>query len=395
MSAFELETLVRVRGRWVPLWIALAVAAVSAAAYAIATFSPAQAGELAGLVMVVSAYGAFALVTDATVRTPRRARVEVTPDAIRVAGRSFARNLVSDVYAEMAGSGGVVHVVGRRGRRLFTLVAPDIATACALVDALAPSDEGGRMRVTAPRFAPAVKRRLALSALFASPLAALTFPLMGAGAALPIVMAGVLVAAAVALRVLTRRTSVVVAPDAVEVEREPSLAIDTVSCARHAENALRLHAPGRAIDVDFGRAMDLVGGELVRRADRVAQAVDSRRTAYEAAAPVRAAAERLARGERAKDVWASDVVGLAADGPYRGAALRDEELWSVLADASLPAEPRAAAAYLLRRRAPDADAVRVRVAVETSVSVRVALTEIEEAAGVDEGARPNRMRASA
>ena len=113
-------------------------------------------------------------------------------------------------------------------------------------------------------------------------------------------------------------------------------------------------------------------------------------------------AEALARGERSGGDWLADLVKLRAGGTdYRTAALRDEDLWTLLESPSATEDARAAAALVLRRSLDDEGRARIRVAAEATASprLRVALDRAADAAedaaveqAVAELATPQRVR---
>lgn len=110
----------------------------------------------------------------------------------------------------------------------------------------------------------------------------------------------------------------------------------------------------------------------------LASRIEERRAAA-GRAPALAA---LDRGERSVQDWHAALDDLALGrGGFRGAALSEDDLDSILKDPGAPLDRRIGAALALRSRGQDARA-RIRVAAETSVErrVRVAL----EAAAADE-----------
>jgi len=79
----------------------------------------------------------------------------------------------------------------------------------------------------------------------------------------------------------------------------------------------------------------------------------------------------LARGGRTKVQWLEGVAAMGQGGSYRGSVVPEEDLWTVLHDASAPEDARAAAAMALRASLDDAGRARVRVAADAVASPRL------------------------
>jgi hypothetical protein len=84
----------------------------------------------------------------------------------------------------------------------------------------------------------------------------------------------------------------------------------------------------------------------------------------------------VAKGTRTREEWLAALGKLRdAQGGYRDAVVRDDDLWRLVEDPSAPADARGGAALLLRRSLDEEGKARVRVAAEATASpqLRVAL----------------------
>jgi hypothetical protein len=80
----------------------------------------------------------------------------------------------------------------------------------------------------------------------------------------------------------------------------------------------------------------------------------------------------VGKGTRTRSEWLAALEKLrAAEGGYRDAVVRDEDLWRVVEDPAAPEDARAGAAMLLRRSLDEAGKARVRVAAEATASPRL------------------------
>lgn len=130
------------------------------------------------------------------------------------------------------------------------------------------------------------------------------------------------------------------------------------------------HVTLRAKDDTAASEAPVVGvGAVARRLGQARAAAAERRTEE-------SLHELLARGNRDIAAWITELNELEArPATYRVAPVRREALWSTLADATQPAEVRAAAAMALRPRLADDERGRLRVmaAACASPKLRVAL----------------------
>jgi hypothetical protein len=89
----------------------------------------------------------------------------------------------------------------------------------------------------------------------------------------------------------------------------------------------------------------------------------------------------LGKGTRTRDEWREALDKLrSAEGGYRQAVVRDDDLWRVVEDPSAPDDARGAAAVLLRRSLDDEGRARVRVAAEATASPKLRIA-LDAAAG--------------
>lgn len=115
---------------------------------------------------------------------------------------------------------------------------------------------------------------------------------------------------------------------------------------------------------------------------------------------IRTIAGSLVRGSRSVAEWLADLSATQGQSAYRGQRFRDEDLWSVLEEPTVPDEARAAAALLLVREPSTAETdtkARIRVAASDVASphLRVAierLLDTEDAIDTDAFAALARAR---
>ena len=139
----------------------------------------------------------------------------------------------------------------------------------------------------------------------------------------------------------------------------------------------------------FGSGSATQHGDAVHA--RIAEAYAAFR-AHPSAADVSAL---VGKGTRTRAEWLSALATLRdAQGGYRDAVVRDDDLWRVVEDPSAPADARAGAAMLLRRSLDDEGKARVRVAAEATASpkLRIALDAAAGRSGLDLRVRARRAR---
>lgn len=152
----------------------------------------------------------------------------------------------------------------------------------------------------------------------------------------------------------------------------------------------------------MARNGQLGAGTIAEHREAVLARMESALRAHRSLDDASTVAEALARGDRTGGDWLADLVKLRAGGTdYRTAALRDEDLWTLLESPSATEDARAAAALVLRRSLDDEGRARIRVAAEATASprLRVALDRAADAAedaAVEEAvadlAKPQRVR---
>jgi hypothetical protein len=106
-----------------------------------------------------------------------------------------------------------------------------------------------------------------------------------------------------------------------------------------------------------------------------ARIVEARAAFYERT-PAADVSALVGKGTRTREEWLAALAKLrSAEGGYRDAVVRDDDLWRLVEDPSAPADARGGAAMLLRRSLDEDGKARVRVAAEATASpkLRVAL----------------------
>lgn len=110
--------------------------------------------------------------------------------------------------------------------------------------------------------------------------------------------------------------------------------------------------------------------------DAIQARITEARAAFYERTPAADVSALVAKGERTHAEWLAALTKLReAEGGYREAVVRDDDLWRVVEDPSASADARGGAAMLLRRSLDDEGKARVRVAAEATASpkLRVAL----------------------
>ena len=114
----------------------------------------------------------------------------------------------------------------------------------------------------------------------------------------------------------------------------------------------------------------------VQHRDAVLARIGEAIMAYRARGPAADISALVGKGTRTRSEWLGALGKLrGAEGGYRDAVVRDDDLWRVVEDPSAPEDARGGAALLLRRSLDEAGKARVRVAAEATASpkLRVAL----------------------
>jgi hypothetical protein len=122
-----------------------------------------------------------------------------------------------------------------------------------------------------------------------------------------------------------------------------------------------------------GQATSRVAAE---HRDAVLARIGQALRAFRARGPAADVSALVGRGTRTKSDWLTALTRLRdAEGGYRDAVVREDDLWRVVEDPSAPEDARGGAALLLRDSLDDAGKARVRVAAEATASpkLRVAL----------------------
>ena len=110
--------------------------------------------------------------------------------------------------------------------------------------------------------------------------------------------------------------------------------------------------------------------------DAVFARIAEAHAAFRARGPAADVSSLVGRGTRSRKEWRAALAKLrGAEGGYREAVVRDDDLWRVVEDPSAPEDARGGAAMLLRGSLDDVGKARVRVAAEATASpkLRVAL----------------------
>lgn len=147
---------------------------------------------------------------------------------------------------------------------------------------------------------------------------------------------------------------------------------------------------GLSLALDSGDFVDVPYGEdqfgASKRVEALLAEVEGALEAYRDRAH-HADGSLLSRGDRTTGQWVERLrrLGEGANAGPREAAIRDEDLWSVVEDATVPAEARAGAAAALRRRIDDSGKARLRAVASATAAPRLRIA-IERAADEDEAA---------
>lgn len=138
-----------------------------------------------------------------------------------------------------------------------------------------------------------------------------------------------------------------------------------------------LHVTETRADLGYDREGEAAG--LVAR-------IREAHAAYRASPATTATA--LDRGGRTTAEWMAHARGLREDAAtYREAKLPDEQLWSIVEDASASATERAGAALALRSDLNDTGRKRLRVAAEACAEKRLRVALESATSGARHGAR--------
>jgi len=110
--------------------------------------------------------------------------------------------------------------------------------------------------------------------------------------------------------------------------------------------------------------------------DAVLARITEALAAYRARGPAADVSAVVAKGSRTGSEWLEALTRMReAEGGYRAASIRDDDLWRLVENPAAAADARAGAALLLRRSLDDAGKMRVRIAAEATASpkLRIAL----------------------
>lgn len=388
MREGELEAVVHHRTRMqeaVPVLVAVGVLAVLAACVYFGasgfagSFAHAFANKLLPKALVFAALSPIVLFV-ALSQLPSAAAGRVTDDGVFVGRRrivDFGRYEAA-YYEPRGDSSGLVCFVGRGGRRLGAVVS-EIDRAARI---LGMAGAANRPSSVAPTTNKRVTVMMAMVPLVASLMGqdiagAATFGVVGALAALTLF--------------IMRHRRVTVCDDNIVVERALGKSVvplcSVVRAVPLEAYGLRIEHEQGTLDVDGGSEMELADGRLVLRRDALIERIGAAREDLQARERAVALARPLVRGSRDVEGWLRDLVAVSSGGAYRGRAFREDDLWAILEEPSIPEDARAAAALLLRQSVATAESsvpARMRVvATETeSPRLRVAIEEIVEG---DEG----------
>jgi hypothetical protein len=129
------------------------------------------------------------------------------------------------------------------------------------------------------------------------------------------------------------------------------------------------------------RNNSLGSGSATLHGDAVEARIAEAHAAFLAHRPAADVSALVGKGTRTREQWLSALAKLRdAQGGYRDAVVRDDDLWRLVEDPSAPADARAGAAMLLRRSLDDDGKARVRVAAEATASPKLRIA-LDAAAG--------------
>ena len=115
--------------------------------------------------------------------------------------------------------------------------------------------------------------------------------------------------------------------------------------------------------------------------DAVQARIAEARAAFYERAPAADVAALVRKGTRTRGEWLAALGKLRdAQGGYRDAVMRDDDLWRLVEDPSASADARGGAAMVLRRSLDEEGKARVRVAAEATASPRLRIA-LDAAAG--------------
>jgi hypothetical protein len=157
-----------------------------------------------------------------------------------------------------------------------------------------------------------------------------------------------------------------------------------VDVDRVEDRMIRLHLVGGR-DVRLYTSMRRRGTATSRIAaehrDAVLARIGEAREAFRARGPAADVSALVGRGTRTRADWLAALTRLRdAEGGYRDAVVREDDLWRVVEDPSAPEDARGGAALVLRGALDDAGKARVRVAAEATASPKLRFA-LDAAAG--------------
>jgi hypothetical protein len=153
------------------------------------------------------------------------------------------------------------------------------------------------------------------------------------------------------------------------------------------ENALRLHLRSgeeRIVYTSMRHKQSSANVAINNRDAIIARIREAHRT-YEARGEAVDATALVARGTQSRSEWLVALEKLArADGGYRQAIVRLEDLLRIIEDPAAPEDARVGAALVVRKSAGEEAKARVRIAAEASASPKLRVALDAAAAGTDE-----------
>jgi len=324
----------------------------------------------------------------------RNARVEVDREGVSVDGVRVveAAKIAKGFVQPRKNDKPTVRLFDKRGVIVFEVEVEDEEEGAELLRKLGhdAATRKARFSVLSPAMSTQGRGVLALVGLLAAMLAVVGGGILAlhlTGAPLVVAILPMFVAFAVAMRPMT----VDVGADGISTRwngRRRFISFDDVrEITTPEEGAIRLMlASGKHLDLRLEGARTGRGlhEQRRRRRDALLQRIREAMEAHRARIGPRELGERLARSERDKKTWLTDLRKLKdGEGGYRAAAVREEDLWRIVEDPGAPEESRAAAALLLR--SDDGAKQRLRVAADAVASprLRVAL-EADDDEAVDE-----------
>ncbi|MBX3231870.1 MAG: hypothetical protein KF837_31385 [Labilithrix sp.] len=321
-----------------------------------------------GLIFMRIGFGVRPGLVRETVTRP--ARVRISSEGVAIADEAFVpREEIAQAYHQPRRMGlGTVRALDAAGDVLFDLEAKSEEERKEILLALGRDVTHGRatFSLSSPFFSTPA-RRVAVILAFPALLAVAVW-----GHAVPRLIYVVVAAFALLIAALAMRQRVEVGVDGLHLRwlvGSRFVRYDQVrSVATTGVDVVITLAEGPPLRVTPQSPGGPADAALVQ--DAFVARIEEARAAFEARAGAGDFVARVGRGRRAIGEWRADLARLRdADGGYRDAAARSEDLWRVVEDAGAPEDARAGAAVALRTE--EGAAERLRVAADTAASPRL------------------------